>query len=239
MIGQSNAVVPSMTDRHHIALHLAHRWFAFFEAPGGDLAAHLAIFSPQVRLSGRRGAHLFAHDHTSLVAWFSAIPDATSSHHIVHSTYATADDGDGLLNMVVAYQSPADEGMHGAIISYETRIEFTPNGARFVALDKTPTLANTRCEYETSWSTNRVLARVHAELGGIAESDGQLRAALGTNVRQVFAHAAASEGSRTYKSLLTSIDSNSDGMRVAYLELSDEAVAILPTITLIVPFDPG
>ena len=35
MTGRSNAAAPSMSDRHHIALHLARRWFAFFEAPGG------------------------------------------------------------------------------------------------------------------------------------------------------------------------------------------------------------
>lgn len=43
------AAVPPIALRHHVALHLAHRWFAFLEAPGGDLTAHLAIFSPQVR----------------------------------------------------------------------------------------------------------------------------------------------------------------------------------------------
>jgi hypothetical protein len=225
-----------MSERHHIALHLAHRWFAFFEAPGGDLATHLAIFSPQVRLSGHRGGHLFAHDHASLVAWFDTIPEAISSHHIVHSTYATADDGDGVLNLVVAYQSPVGDGMQGAIISYETRIEFSPDGARFVALDKTPTLANTRRSYETSWSTNRVLARVHAELGGVAGSDGQLRAELGNDVRQVFAHAVAAEGSRFYQALVTSSGGAPAGMRVVCLALTDNGKAAMPEIAQIMPF---
>lgn len=57
-------------------------------------------------------------------------------------------------------------------------------------------LVNTRLDYETSWSINRALARVHAEIGGIAKSDGQLYAALSRDVRQVHVQAAAPEGSR-------------------------------------------
>lgn len=180
-------------DRYHIALHVAHRWFAFLEAPGGNLEAHLAMFHPQVRLSGRRGGHLFASDHQSLVAWFDAVPDEVSSHHIVHSSYSIADNGDGLLSMVVAYQAKGELGVHGSIISYETRIEFAPGAPRFIALDKTPILSNTRAEYETSWSTNRALALIHAELGGIGSADSRLCAALGDDVRLVFAKAAAPE----------------------------------------------
>jgi hypothetical protein len=228
-----------MEARHHIALHLAHRWFAFFEAPGGDLAAHLTLFSPQVRLSGHRGGHLFARDRASLAAWFAAIPDAVSSHHIVHATYATAEGGDGLLNMVVAYQAPADDGMHGAIISYETRIAFTPDGAQFVALDKTPTLANTRRHYDTSWSANRMLARVHADLGGMAGSDERLRAALGSDIHHVTAHAVAEEGSRAYQAVLTSIGGSPAAMRVVRLDLSDDVMAAMPVIERIVPFAPA
>ncbi|MGR3440440.1 hypothetical protein, partial [Salipiger abyssi] len=44
----------SLTDtqrRQHDALHLAHRWFAFFEAPDRALPPHLEIFAPQVRLT--------------------------------------------------------------------------------------------------------------------------------------------------------------------------------------------
>jgi hypothetical protein len=214
----------------HIALHLAHRWFAFLEAPGGDLDAHLGIFSPQVKLAGHRGSHLFAHDHASLIAWFGAIPDAISSHHIVHSNYSAVADGDGLLSMVVAYQSPAVGGMRGSIISYETRIEFAPGGARFVALDKTPVLGNTRLEYETSWSSNRVLARVHAELGGIVESDGQLRAALGSDARQVHVHATAPEGSGAYQAIVTSMSDSLAGIRVVRLQLTDDGTATMPEI---------
>jgi hypothetical protein len=217
-------------DLYHIALHLAHRWFSFLEAPGGDLEAHLTIFHPQVRLSGRRGGHLFASDHESLVAWFAAVPNEVSSHHIVHSNYSTADNGDGLLSMVVAYQAQGDLDAHGSIISYETRIEFAPGAPRFIALDKTPILPNVRSEYETSWSTNRVLALVHAELGGITVSDGRLRAELGDDVRQVIAHAVAPEGSRNYEALVTSTGPEPLGTRAVRLKITDDVRATLPTI---------
>lgn len=217
-------------DRRHIALHLAHRWFAFLEAPGGDLDTHLAMFHPEVRLSGHRGAHLFARNHDSLATWFASIPDAVSSHHIVHSNYSDIASDEGLLNMVVAYQSPGDPGIHGSIISYETRIEFTPTGARFVRLDKTPILGNTRPDYETSWSTNRVLARVHAELGGISGSDGRLRALLGSDVSQVLAQATAPEGSRAYQAFVTGIGGVSLDIRVVRLALTDDVKASLPSI---------
>jgi hypothetical protein len=226
-------------QRHHLALHLAHRWFAFFEAQGGDLDAHLALFHPQVRLSGRGGSHVFAREHASLRAWFAAVPDAASSHHIVHSDYATAEGGDGLLKMVVAYQAPAGDAMHGAIISYATRIEFAPDGARFVALDKTPVLGNTRLNYETSWATNRVLARVHAGLGGIADPDRQLRAALGEGARQVSAQVVAAEGSPAYQALVTSIGGDPAGVRAVRLDLTDDVRAAMPVIVRIVPYGPA
>jgi hypothetical protein len=239
MTEQDTSALPPTADRHHIALHLAHRWFAYLEAPGGDLEMHLAIFSPQVRLSGHRGSHLFARDHESLVTWFASIPDAVSSHHIVHSNYSTIEGGDGLLNMVVAYQSPIGQGMHGSIISYETRIEFIPGGARFVALDKTPILVNTRLDYETSWSTNRVLARVHAELGGVAKSDGQLCTALGGDVRQVHVQASAPEGSRAYQAVVTGIGGEPAPIRTVHLELTDDVKAPMPQIERIVPLAPN
>ncbi len=34
----------ALATRRHVALHLAHRWFAFLEAPGGDLETRLKIF---------------------------------------------------------------------------------------------------------------------------------------------------------------------------------------------------
>ena len=54
-----SAIKPSapMLRQYHVALHLAHRWFAYLEAPGGDLDTHLTMFHPQVQLSGHRGSH--------------------------------------------------------------------------------------------------------------------------------------------------------------------------------------
>lgn len=192
--------IAPMLSQYHVALHLAHRWFAYLEAPGGDLDTHLTMFHPQVELSGHRRSRLFAHDHESLKAWFAAVPDEVSSHHIVHSTYSTSNDGsdDGLLNMVVAYQVPAKSGVHGSIISYQTRIEFIPGGARFIAIDKTPILPNMKPDYETSWAANRVLALMHATLGGTAMSDSKLRAALGDNVHRVFVHTTAPKPTRRW-----------------------------------------
>ncbi|MEG0363680.1 MAG: hypothetical protein RR600_07730 [Aurantimicrobium sp.] len=226
-----NAKTP-MLNQHHVALHLAHRWFAFLEAPGGDLDTHLKLFHPHVRLSGSRGSHLFARDHESLKAWFAAVPDEISSHHIVHSTYSTANDGsgEGLLNMVVAYQATVESGVHGSIISYQTRIEFTPGGARFITLDKTPILPNTKLDYETSWSTNRVLALVYATLAGITVSDGKLRAALGGGVHQVFVHTTAPEASSAYEALVTSSSGNPAATQAVRLKLTDDVMATMPTI---------
>ncbi len=224
------SIEPELKHRHHIALHLAHRWFAFLEAPVGNLETHLSIFHPHIHLSGHRRTHMFARDHQSLKAWFAAIPEVISSHHIVHSNYVTADNGDGLLNMVVAYQSPYDSGMQGSIISYETRIEFNSEGARFISLDKTPILANTRLEYETSWAVNRVLARVHAELAGITVSDGQLQRLLGDNVRQITVHTNAIEASNTYQALVSCNCSDSAISQVLQLTLNDDGDMSLPTI---------
>lgn len=223
-----------MNRRQHLALHLAHRWFAFLEAPGGDLASHLAIFHPQVRLSGNRRSHLFAEDHQSLVDWFAAIPDTISSHHVIHSNYAIADNGDGLLNMVVAYQAPGKPVTQGSIISYETRIEFAADGARFVALDKTPILGNKRPGYETSWAANRVLARVHAELGGVVMSDVQLDSVFGSDVLQIAVQASGGEGSVAYDALVTAIGVSSS-LHALRLELVDDVRASMPSILKVEP----
>lgn len=219
-----------VAKRQHVALHLAHRWFAFLEASGGDLDSHLDMFHPQVCLSGHRMKHLFASDHESLRAWFAAVPDQLSSHHIIHSDYATAENGDGLLNMVVAYQTPGHSGIQGSIISYETQIEFAVGAPRFIALDKTPILPNRRPDYETSWATNRVLAWVHAELGGILQSDGYLREALGDDVRQISAHVAAAEGSTAYEALVTGITDELTEIRSVSLKFSDDLWAPIPTM---------
>lgn len=218
-------------SRHeHIALHLAHRWFAFLEAPGGDLEEHLKIFHPQVHLSGHRGTHLFARDRIALVSWFNAIPDEISSHHIVHSSFRMVDASRGELDMVVAYQAPGSSGVHGSIISYETLIEFTADGARFVALDKTPTLANTRDVYETSWSVNRVLARIHADLGGITGSDNKMRLLLGSADQRISAHTTASEGSGDYEAIVTAIGVEPRSLRILRLGVRDDVNSPLPVV---------
>jgi hypothetical protein len=217
-------------QRNHIALHLAHRWFAFLEAPGGDMDTHLKMFHPQVRLSGHRGSHLFAKDHPSLLAWFKSIPDEISSHHIVHSAYSDAENGEGLLSMVVAYQAPSASGVHGSIISYETRIEFAPGAPRFIALDKTPILPNTKSGYETSWSANRVLARVHADLGGLNGTDERLISMLGHDVRQVSTLVSAPEGSRSYEAIVTAVKRAPLGPSAVRLTIVDEVAPFLPTI---------
>lgn len=225
----------TFAQRRHIALHLAHRWFAFLEAAGGDMATHLAIFHPQVRLSGHRGQHLFARNHPTLVAWFAAMPDAISSHPIIHSVYEDMADKVGRLAFLVAYQAPGDDGPHGSIISYETQVEFAPGGARFVALDKTPILSSKRPNYETSWASNRVLARVHAELGGVAEPDETLRAALGDEVRQTSALSTAPEGSRAYEALLTFVVGDPASPRALRLHVEDDPAGTLPRIRKVAP----
>lgn len=205
-----------LSSRHHAALHLAHRWFAFLEASGGDLQQHLTIFHPNVRLSGHRQRHVFATDHASLAAWFASIPDEVSSHHIVHSDFTELGNDQAVLHMVVAYQSPQGGGVHGSIISYQTRVEFAGDGPRFVALDKTPILANTRSVYEPSWATNRVLALVHASLAGIAGASATLRDALGP-MSLVAAHVTAPEGAAAYEGVLTAMatDGRARAWRIA------------------------
>lgn len=224
----------AFAQRRHISLHLAHRWFAYLEVSGGDLDTHLMMFHPSVRLSGHRGHHLFAHDRESLVDWFAAVPDTISSHHILHSVYSDADDGDGLLQLLVAYQAPSSAGIHGSIISYETRIQFAPGAPQFRALDKTPILPNTRAEYETSWSTHRVLARLHAELGGIIpQPDIGLRNALGEDVRQILAQTNAPEGSKAYEALVTVTGGSLRKSHAIRLQIADEVNTPLPTIARI------
>ncbi|MCJ1961439.1 hypothetical protein [Novosphingobium mangrovi (ex Hu et al. 2023)] len=227
-----NAVPTS--KRHHIALSLAHRWFAFFEAPGGDLKAHLAIFHPHVRLSGHRGQRLFAQDHETLRAWFAAVPDEVSSHHILHSVYEELGPGSGRLAFLVAYQAPgADGAVHGSIISYDTQVAFGGE-PRFLALDKTPTLPNTRPTFEPSWATNRVLARLHAELGGLGaagDANGQVvRSAMGGNVQALSVLTRAPDGSSSYEALASWIGGTPATPSSLRLAVCDDVRAPLPTI---------
>ena len=223
-----------LSARHHAALHLAHRWFAFLEAPGGDLGQHLTIFDPQVRLTGRQGAHVFATDHASLARWFASIPDEVSSHHIVHADYTDRGKDGGSLRMVVAYQTPQGDGVHGSIISYETRIAFGPDEPRFVALDKTPILPNTRPVYEPSWATHRVLGLVHASLAGLPGASAAVHDTLGA-VSQVTAHVRSPEGATAYTGILTAI--GTDGVPSAWqIAAQDDVRSRFPHLTSIEPF---
>ncbi len=223
------SALSTVADRTHIALHLAHRWFAFFEAPGADLDGHLAIFHPKIRLTGHKNSHLFAADHQSL-AELRAIPDEPSSHHIVHSNYSDVDEHTGTLNMVIAYQARSAGGVHGSIISYQTLVEFGASGPRFVALDKTPVLSNTRSDYETSWAENRVLALVHADLGGLGSNGGRLRGEFGPST-QVAAHAPASEGPGDYVALVSGI--GNAGIWAVHLDVLDDAKSAVPAFETI------
>jgi len=222
------------SQRHHIALYLAHRWFAFFEAPGGDLEAHLGIFHPQVRLSGHRGQRLFAQDHETLRAWFAAVPDEVSSHHILHSVYEDLAPDSGRLAFLVAYQAPgADDAVHGSLISYETQVAFGGE-PRFLALDKTPTLPNTRPTFEPSWATNRVLARLHHELGGLGEAGDAnsqvVRSAMGGNVHALSVLTNAPDGRPSYEALASWVGGTPSAPSSLRLAVRDDVRAPLPTI---------
>ena len=80
-----------------------------------------------------------------------------------------------------------------------------------------------------------MLSWVHAELGGITESDGQLLAALGNEVRQISAQATATEGSGAYTAIVTSIGGDPMGVRAVRLTFSDDVRATMPTVQCIEP----
>ncbi|WP_335948198.1 hypothetical protein [Salipiger bermudensis] len=218
----------------HDALHLAHRWFAFFEAPGSPLETHLEIFDPQVRLSGQQGRRLFADDRDSLAAWFATVRGERSSHHILHAAFETAPQGTSRLNMLVAYQAMRPEGVQGAIIRYETELSHGPDGARFHSLDKTPILPDTQAHFAPSWAANRVLALAHAALAELPESDARLREALGASTSQLQVQANVPEGSLHYHALLSAAGTEAAGGCHLLLDLEDDVSAPLPALSRIV-----
>ncbi|WP_118137023.1 hypothetical protein [Oceanicella sp. SM1341] len=227
----------SSSDRlraQHDALHLAHRWFAFFEAPGGDLERHLEIFDPQVRLSGHQGRRLFADDRDSLAAWFSTVPGERSSHHILHATFESAPRRQSRLNMLVAYQAVRPEGVQGAIIRYETELSHGPGGTRFLALDKTPILPDTQANFAPSWAANRVLALAHAALAELPGSDARLRETLGASTSQLQVRANVPEGSPRYHALLSAVGTDAAGGCHLMLELEDDVSGPLPALSRII-----
>ena len=218
----------------HDALHLAYRWFAFFEAPGSALAPHLEIFDPQVRLSGHQGRHLFADDRDSLAAWFATVPGERSSHHILHAAFEPAPQGTLRLNMLVAYQAMRPTGIQGAIIRYETELSHGPDGARFLSLDKTPILPDTQAHFAPSWAANRVLALAHAALAELPESDARLREALGASTSQLQVQANVPEGSLRYHALLSAAGTEAAGGCHLLLDLEDDDSALLPALSRII-----
>ncbi|WP_370159878.1 hypothetical protein, partial [Salipiger bermudensis] len=218
----------------HDALHLAHRWFAFFEAPGSPLETHLEIFDPRVRLSGQQGRRLFADDRDSLAAWFATVPGERSSHHILHATFDPAPQGTSRLNMLVAYQAIRPTGVQGAIIRYETELSHGPAGARFHSLDKTPILPDTQAHFAPSWAANRVLALAHAALAELPDSDARLREALGASTSQLQVQANVSEGSLRYHALLSAAGTEAAGGCHLLLDLEDDASALLPALSRII-----
>lgn len=220
--------------QQHDALHLAHRWFAFFEAPGRALEPHLEIFSHEVRLSGHQGRHVFADDRQSLADWFDTVPDERSAHHILHATFEPAPPGQSLLNMLVAYQAERSEGVRGAIIRYETHLSHDREGARFRALDKTPILPDTRAAFEPSWAANRVLALVHATQAGHSRGDPRLRAVLSPGTSPVQVRADAAEGSTRYQAMLNARAPGTSAGRTVLLDLEDGAGATVPRLRSLV-----
>jgi len=84
-----------------------------------------------------------------------------------------------------------------------------------------------------------VLSRVHAELGGIAKSDGQLSAALGSDVRQLHVQAVAPEGSRAYTAIVTGVGGAPFSIRTVHLKLTDDVKAPMPTIERLMLLSPG
>ncbi|OCX65693.1 hypothetical protein BFP70_08745 [Thioclava sp. SK-1] len=219
----------------HDALHLAYRWFAFFEAPGSALAPHLEIFDPQVSLSGHQGRHLFADDRDSLATWFATVPGERSAHHILHATFEPAPRGQSRLNMLVAYQAVRPTGVQGAIIRYETELSHRPEGARFLSLDKTPILPDTQAIFAPSWAANRVLALAHAALAELLESDARLREALGAATSQLQVQANVPEGSPKYRALLSATDTSAAGGLSLFLDLEDDVSQPLPAVSSIIP----
>jgi len=109
----------------------------------------------------------------------------------------------------------------------------------FIALDKTPILSNRRSSYETSWSTNRVLARVHAELGGLTGASDSVRRAFENEVHQLSARVAASEGSSAYDAVVSAIIGDPALIRVLKLRLIDDVAQSMPSIEAVEVIENG
>ncbi|KQR74425.1 hypothetical protein ASF98_21910 [Arthrobacter sp. Leaf337] len=127
---------------------------------------HLDLFENNIQLTGRLGEVQFAHGHLELAQWFRTVPDEVSSHRILHSNWTERTGAEGTLDFLVAYQTPtADGSAGGSVISYQTTVSFADEIPRFVALDKTPILPNTKRVYAPTWAEHRVSGFMHALLG--------------------------------------------------------------------------
>jgi hypothetical protein len=195
-----------MSPKSHAALSLAHRWFAFLESPAGNVEEHLNLFGSNVQLTGRRGQLHFAHGHTELAQWFRAVPDEISSHRILHSSWTEGIGEEGTLDFLVAYQAPtADGSVGGSVISYQTVVSFAEDVPRFLALDKTPILPNTRPDYAPTWAEHRVSGFVYAILGQrlIHQKAADAIRDIPTAASKVDVWAPAPERSPAYDAFLT------------------------------------
>jgi hypothetical protein len=226
-----------MSRRSHAALSLAHRWFAFLESSAGNLEEHLDLFEDNVQLTGRRGEIHFAHGRQELAQWFRAVPDEVSSHRILHSNWTERTGVEGTLDFLVAYQTPtADGSVGGSIISYQTVVSFADEIPRFVSLDKTSILPNTKRDYAPTWAEHRVSGFVHALLGKAlthAEAAGALRD-LTKGASNVDVWAPAPERFPTYDAFLA-IGTADGNFHTAAWRFQDDGDTAFPAPLQIVP----
>lgn len=220
----------TVSARRYAALALAHRWFAFLETEWGDLPGHLEMFDSSVTLSGRRGTVAFARDRNELVSWFAAVPDATSSHHLLHSVWTDGGPDAGSLSFVVAYQAPkGDLPAAGSIIHYTTSVAFRNGAARFVALDKTPVLSDTDPVYQPSWAAHRAQAYLYTLLAS-PDLDPDAAQAVGhPDDATIRAWSAGTMGPAGSYAVTIAVQERDSEPRVARWHFDDSRDALLPT----------
>ncbi|RZL24657.1 MAG: hypothetical protein EOP31_14535 [Rhodococcus sp. (in: high G+C Gram-positive bacteria)] len=226
----------TIASRRYAALALAHRWFGFLETEWGETLEHLEMFDPSVTLSGRDGTVVFARDRDELRAWFAAVPDPTSSHHILHSVWTDGGPDGGSLSFVVAYQAPREDlPPVGSIIRYTTTVTFHGGTARFAALDKTPVLPNTEPNYQASWAAHRAQAYLYTLLSApdLNPSAAETLGSPGDAVIQAWAPAPAPASSYTATII---VQEQNCGPRVSRWQFEDSWDAALPTPVSITHF---
>ncbi|OZE79168.1 hypothetical protein CH304_19515 [Rhodococcus sp. 15-649-1-2] len=219
----------TVSARRYAALALAHRWFAFLETEWGNLPDHLEIFDSSVTLSGRRGTVAFARDRNELVSWFAAVPDDTSSHHLLHSVWTDGGPDVGSLSFVVAYQAPkGDLPAAGSIIHYTTSVAFRSGAARFVALDKTPVLSDTDPVYQPSWAAHRAQAYLYTLLAS-PDLNPDLAQALGAPDNAVIRAWSVGAAPANSYAVTIAVQEPEFELRAAHWQFDDSRDALLPT----------